>query len=205
MKKDFLPLQAGNLDTWEVNFLNKLPAFMVAVGIDPSAAIPVTESIEKHRPSYHLANQKKQESKAATEENLTNERVAKKAIRDFRNFAMSHPGYTEALGKEIGFEGAESTPDVEQLKPTISYVLKADGRVVISFKRNGMTGVQIYSRRADETSFTFLALDTFSPYTDSRPNLAEGQPEKREYYAVYVLKDELVGLKSDIMEVTVSA
>lgn len=161
------------------------------------------QMMKRIRTSYHFANQKKQEAKAATEDNLAKEAIAIAETRALRNLIKSNKNYTEALGKEAGLEGAEDSTDIEQLKPTISYTLKADGRVVISFKRNKMTGVKIYSRRADETTFEFLALDTFSPYTDSRPNLVEGQPEKREYYAVYVLKDEIVGLKSDIMEVTV--
>jgi hypothetical protein len=203
MKKDFLPRQAGNLDTWEVNFIQKLPAILAALGADASVATRVIQAIEKHRTSYHFANQKKQEAKAAFEDYAVKEQEAIKEIRAMRNYLMSLPGYTEALGKEAGLVGAEHSTDYDNLKPTISYTLKADGTVVISFKRNKMTGVKIYSRRGDETAFQFLATDTSSPYTDTRANLVEGQPEKREYYAIHILKDEIVGLKSDIMEVTV--
>ena len=203
MKKDFLPKRAGDLDTWQVNFLQKLPPLLSALGVDASVANDVIQAIEKHRAAYHFANQKKQEAKAATEECLAKEAIAITATRAIRNFLMSLPGYTEALGKEAGLVGAEDSTDYNNLKPTISYTLKADGTVVISFKRNKMEGVKIYSRRGDQTAFEFLATDTSSPYTDTRANLVAGQPEKREYYAIHILKDEIVGLKSDIMEVTV--
>ena len=52
------------------------------------------------------------------------------------------------------------------------------------------------------TSFSFLAIDTESPYVDTRPNLAAG-PETRQYQAQYLTGDDSIGLISDTLNVTV--
>jgi len=38
---------------------------------------------------------------------------------------------------------------------------------------------------ADETDWTYLAIDTRSPYSDHRPLQVPGQPEKRRYRVCY--------------------
>ena len=60
----------------------------------------------------------------------------------------------------------------------------------------------IHSKRDAETAFTMLAWDTRSPYVDNRPTLAPG-PENREYRAQYFTDDQLIGLFSDLLQVTV--
>ena len=60
-------------------------------------------------------------------------------------------------------------------------------------------GVNIYSRRAGDADFAFLARDTNAPYVDNRPCLVAGKPETREFKAIYVVGDAEVGQASDIL------
>ena len=55
-------------------------------------------------------------------------------------------------------------------------------------------------RRAGETTWTFLAIDTEPPYVDTRANLGAG-PETRQYRAQYLVGDEPIGQWSDILTV----
>ena len=47
-----------------------------------------------------------------------------------------------------------------------------------------------------DADFVFLARDTATPYLDTRPLLAAGKPEIREYKAMFVLNDEEIGIFS---------
>jgi hypothetical protein len=107
--------------------------------------------------------------------------------------------YTTAIGEDLGIEVPESTTDLKAPVLTV----KADaGKAVISFKKGLADGVRIYGKRGSETAFTFLAIDTKSPYVDNRPNAVEGVPEKREYYAYLFDDDATVGDQSTIVGVT---
>ncbi|MBC8116178.1 MAG: hypothetical protein H7062_17465 [Candidatus Saccharimonas sp.] len=52
-------------------------------------------------------------------------------------------------------------------------------------------------------AFSFLAIDTSSPYVDTRANLVAGSPESRQYQAQYLNGDDPIGQLSDILNVTV--
>ncbi|MBK8554021.1 MAG: hypothetical protein IPL53_24430 [Ignavibacteria bacterium] len=75
--------------------------------------------------------------------------------------------------------------------------------MVIKFRKEGTDGIKIYSKRGAETDFTFLAVDTASPYNDNRLKLDPGKPEQREYYAYFFEVDSDVGQQSDVLKVVV--
>jgi hypothetical protein len=62
-------------------------------------------------------------------------------------------------------------------------------------------GVNIYSRLKGQSEWTFLALDTESPYHDTRALAVAGVAETREYIAYGVLSDEELPTGSDIITV----
>ena len=65
------------------------------------------------------------------------------------------------------------------------------------FNKSKGDDVTIYSRRGEETDFTFLTRDTNSPYADNPPCLVAGKMETRTYKARYLLDDEEIGRFSD--------
>ncbi len=69
-------------------------------------------------------------------------------------------------------------------------------QVTIGFNKSVSDGVNLYSKRASEAAFTFLARDTESPYVDNRAN-PTAAPETRDYYGLYVLHDSEIGDQSD--------
>jgi hypothetical protein len=108
--------------------------------------------------------------------------------------------YTKAIGEDLGIEVAESTS--EAITPTLTVKLDGD-YPVLGFTKGKADGVRIYSKRGSETAFTFLAIDTRSPYVDNRPNLVPGTPEKREYYAFLYDDDTVIGVQSATISITV--
>jgi hypothetical protein len=76
------------------------------------------------------------------------------------------------------------------------------GIVELQFTKSTAEGIKIFSKRGEETDFTFLATDLHPPYVDTRPMLVAGKSELREYRAKFMVDDQVVGLFSN--EVVVS-
>lgn len=103
------------------------------------------------------------------------------------------------MGEDLGIHTPEGSAAITAPVLTV----KADvDHAVISFKKGKADGVRLYCKRGSETAFTFLAIDTRSPYVDNRPNLVEGMPEKREYYAYLFDDDAPMGEQSAIVSIT---
>ena len=115
------------------------------------------------------------------------------------------PGYTEAIGRDLGIHGIEagdSDPASDAAKPHAKAHAIASNTVQIDFSKGRFHGVLIESRRTGESEWQTLATDNFSPYVDARPLLQAGKPEVREYRLRYVELDEPVGEWSDIISAT---
>lgn len=113
----------------------------------------------------------------------------------------ANSAYTEQMGEDLGIVAPEDTTTLTAPKLKI----KLDGgNPVISFVKSKSDGIKLYSKRGAETEFTFLAVDTKSPYTDTRPNLTPGEAETRQYYAFFLKDDEQVGTQSDVIEISVT-
>ena len=99
-----------------------------------------------------------------------------------------HPNYTEAIGEDLGIIGSEQTIDWSGVHPILKAQVHAEG-VELSFDKGKSHGAKIFSKRASETSFTFLTSIMKSSYIDNRPKLDLDKSEKREYYVVYIYYD----------------
>ena len=114
------------------------------------------------------------------------------------------PGYTEAIGTDLGIVGAEDT--VEHPLPKFTAEVQ-DGSGVqavrIGFFKYTHMGVFIESRR-NGGAWEFLGIDTVSPYMDERALLTPGTPEMREYRMRFWDKGTPNGDWTDVAKVTVS-
>ena len=200
MKEDYLPSRDGDLDEWEENFSNKIPTHAPTVALAPGDYTPIVTAITTHRTSFSTMIMKKAEKKAAVEDNKSQKQSAIQGIRGLVKRVKAHPNYTEAIGADLGIIGSDVVDDPTTLKPELKGALLG-GTSVIEFVKKRTDGVQIFSKRGNENSFTFLAVDTNSPYTDNRAKLNPNRPEERQYYAFYIMDDEAIGLQSDIITV----
>lgn len=133
--------------------------------------------------------------------------VAPGIIRRTRDLVLrikAHPNYTEVIGEDLGIIGAEQGA-ADEIKPTGKAKALPGAEVLITFVKAGHDGVDIESQRAGETTWTYVAFDGFSPYTDTRPLLVAGQPEERRYRLRYRDNDVPVGDYSDVFVVTAGA
>ena len=141
-------------------------------------------------------------AKTATEAFQESQKQGKVLLRSISSRFKSGTKYTTTIGEEVGIIGKETHYEPAEMKPEIKITLKA-GVPRIKFVKSFSDGVNIYSKRAEETGYTFLARDESSPYVDDRANKVSGAPETRHYYAVYVFNDEENGFPSDEAKVSV--
>ncbi len=111
------------------------------------------------------------------------------------------PNYTPAIGEQLKIVGDEDSTDLSTSKPTLTVKVLPHGATEAGFNKSISHGVNLYCKRGSETTATFLARDTSSPYVDNRPLLVPGQPETRTYTAIYVVGDDEIGLVSDAVAV----
>jgi hypothetical protein len=110
------------------------------------------------------------------------------------------PGYTEAIGKDLGIIGATETNDAAP-KPTFKAVVQPSFGVRLDWVKGKHSGVTIQCKRAGDTDWVTLGRDNYSPYVDERPPVTPGASESRQYRMRYLDKDEEVGEWSDVVAV----
>lgn len=201
---DYLPHSDDSLVTWLTNYKTKLAVHGPTLGIlaadvaiyqaDCDALIAMIHTAASKKAEYYTANQIKKEVKS---DKLGN-------FRSLNNRIKNLPAYSEAIGADLNIIATTTAFDAANAKPIITATLNG-GRVVIGFSKAKSNGVKIYCKRSGEAGFTFLSLDTHSPYHDNRTNIVLGTPELREYYAFYIdTTDETFGLQSDTVSIMVN-
>ncbi|MDO7875686.1 hypothetical protein Q5H93_13155 [Hymenobacter sp. ASUV-10] len=88
--------------------------------------------------------------------------------------------------------------------PTLKMTVEL-GVVKGAYTKYKHQGVDVYCCRTGETEFTKLERFSMNRFVDNRPNRVPGQPEQRDYYAVYVDKDQQVGNQSATVSVVVGS
>ncbi len=154
----------------------------------------------------------------------------KNAVAEFRmlaNMIKSKKAYTTGIGEDLGIEGPVQTFDLATMKPQASSVVSTSLKIIIDWVKGPMHGIKILAAKRvlnrdvissdvqslvnddeaglkiaemPELIWEILDTDYRSPWEDTRPNLTN-KPETRYYKLVYVYKDQIVGLESDIIKV----
>ena len=195
-KQDYLPKTQAALPAWLAHFLRALPELQAKYGV---AASEVTELTADQTALQALGNtltDARAQAHAATAAYVAADDAARNHVRALVRTLKNHRAYTAADGALLGLIGADATADPATAQPTLSGTELPGARIELAFDQQGWTGVKLYGRRAGETEFTFLAVDTAAPYLDTRSLRLPGQPEEREYKARYLDGDDEIGLES---------
>jgi hypothetical protein len=199
-KRDFYP----NTDGAKLSFLQNLVEQLATVGttVGETDVAPLTNALNDLQSAISAKVAAKAAAQSATAAWSALDRSTEDLVRAHVRRIKASAGYTEAIGEQLGIEGAESAQPQAGDQPDLKAISVLPGEVIVTFQKRGYSGVEISSKRAAETEFTFLARDTQEPYTDTRPNLAQG-PETRQYRAQFLTKDAATGPFSDVLMVTV--
>lgn len=213
MTKTLIPSKDSDFANYVANLAAKLAPMVATFGLTAADATAVTTDATGMQAAVIDQIAKVGAAKSSTEAKTILRKAVEKRVRSLIGRLKSHPAYTSALGEQLGIvaPGAEAAPlramaeATKDCQPVLSGVLGADGSVGVKFTKKGFTGVMLYSRRTGENEFVGLGKQLRSPLVDQRPNLTAGQPETREYRAVYLENDQPVGRPSAILIVTVPA
>ena len=198
---DWFPSKVGSIRSWYQNFKLHAADIAVELKIDASPALAgatkwldFDDKAEQARTAYAGA------SKAAQEQGKPSEAGA----RAFIKLLKATPGVTPEMIAKLLAQGADTDPQTraDAQRPELKLAVEG-GQVVISFTKHGHQGILLYAKRGDDTEWTLLGLDTYSPYVDTRPNRVPGQPEDRQYRAYYADRDHAVGELSDVATIAV--
>ena len=113
----------------------------------------------------------------------------------------TRPGYSETIGQDLGIITIDAS--VAPVAPSLTILNNVAGNVTLGWNKAGWTGVK-FQGRVPGGNWNDLGSDLYSPFVDTRPEVIPGQPEKREYRASYLDGDTVMGVSSQVVEVTVN-
>jgi hypothetical protein len=207
-QQDFVPTKDGDFLAWDDNFIAQLAALAAKYNITAAQLAAATAE----NAALHTDNSNSTQKKAASQSATTTWRTSRRTVTGKRRGMIrqikAHSDYVAADGELLGSVGPEDTTDLSTAAPTLTVkiITMPDGSlaVEVGFNKSISDGMQISSKRGNDTTFSRLATDGFSPYVDNRPNLGTS-PETRQYQAVYILGDDPIGNMSATVGSTVSA
>jgi hypothetical protein len=201
-KQSYIPRPDNDYSAWHDTFKAGVVARQGTFGLAaPDVTVITNDNLDIHTKITNLGLATVAAKQATADKDNSRSGTELRARALIRRI-KAHPNYTVALGEQLGIVGPDDTTDLTTSKPTLSGTDQTGGTVELSFSKSVSDGVNLYSKRGNETGFTFLARDTSSPYVDNRPLLVAGQPELRRYKCVYVSADAEIGQFSDEVPVT---
>lgn len=193
MKINFIPNSDDACLTWHDNLLAKLTT---EDGI-PEASINELKAVNADLHAK-LANAcaAQTASKEATSAKFSSRRTLELKTRSAVRLIKASPSYTEDKGLRLGVVGPEAVLGLKTAIPDLTAEDKTGGTVFLRFTKRRSDGVNIYCQREGDSDWVILGRATASPYQDTRPLLQTGKPELRRYSAVYMKRDQEIGIFS---------
>lgn len=203
-KQDYIPKEIDQIDTFFETWEDNIAALLVSLGLAATHADSVKTRVTDTRTKFTAWKDIKTQAQSKADAFYSSLNNTLEKFRPYNQNLKTTPGYTTTLGETVGIEGPEETPFDETTAKPKGKAIYEGGQVTIKFnKPKQVASVEIKCKRGNETSFTFVADDTNSPYNDNRANLDITKPENREYLLQFKNKaGSLIGLPSDTVKVT---
>ena len=196
-KTDFIPTADNHFLIWLDRFVANLQPQAASYGLQDADVTQLQTYISDLHTKVAKASDASAAAKQATADKNTSRKSVESHVRALARRIKAHPGYTAGQGDHLGVEGAEVTIDLSTAKPILEGTDQTGGQIELSFNKSKSDGINIYCQREDDNDWVLLGRATVSPYLDKRPLLAVGKPELRRYTAIYMQKDQEVGVFSD--------
>ena len=196
---DYIPSKDSQKIGWNNNLNSKIATEGPVLGLSAAEITIVQSTTAANAAAIKASDDAQTAAKAAKAAKDTQLKTGNKTVRQIVKKMKTHSAYTASKGEALQIVGEDPTIDYSSYKPVIKATV-FPARVRLDFVKDGLDGVNVYSRLKGQTSWAKLAYDSYSPYEDTRPLAVANQPEHREYMAIGVVHDEEVTLQSDIIE-----
>lgn len=125
-------------------------------------------------------------------------------FRKFAEFFKNNPVYDRNDGVDLMIVAPESEEDdLSTVAPELKYTIDASGAIEFAFKKGEFELLELQYRKAGATMWQAADKSNKSPIKFTPSLSAAGTPEKFEFCAVYLIKNERVGQWSAIYEINV--
>lgn len=125
-------------------------------------------------------------------------------FREIVGYLKANPNYTESIGLDLMIVADDEDDNgLADSSPELKLAGKNDTEVEITFKKFDADAVEIQYRKAGTETWLLADKPTNSPIIHSPQFSTPGQTEKFEYRAIFLIKNERVGIWSPIYTITV--
>jgi hypothetical protein len=125
-------------------------------------------------------------------------------FRKFAEFFKNNPVYEKGDGIDLMIVAPESEEDdLSTVAPELKLSVDANGAVEVAFKKGDFELLELQYRKVGSTMWQAADKSNKSPIKFTPPLSAVGTPEKFEFRAVYLIKNERVGQWSPEYPITV--
>lgn len=127
-----------------------------------------------------------------------------KACRDFRNLLVKQLNYDRADGLDLMLEReASEEVNLEESQPVLKLSETVSNAVSVEWKKTGFDMLELQYRKVGETMWQNVDKTTEKIIVFAPPITTPGVPEKFEFRAVYLIKNQRVGKWSATYTITV--
>jgi hypothetical protein len=204
--KDWLPQEAAKLEIFADNYVEEIDDATVLANLPKDTFKVSKDATQTWLDTLKLVNDAEKEAtrlrKLLDEQNQQMETALRAAVKQIKGTIDIPVQVLTMLELVNGSNDAQAKVAAQAPALIMSVEL---GVVKGRYTKYGHQGVNVYSCRTGEKEFTLLGRFNMSRFEDTRPNLVAGQPEQRDYYAVFVDKDKEVGNQSATVSVVVGS
>jgi hypothetical protein len=127
-----------------------------------------------------------------------------KACRDFAGLMKKQLNYDKADGLSLMIEREADEPrNIADAQPALKISVTSSNAVLFGWKKTGFDALELQWRKVGQTIWQPADKSTVSPIEFTPPLTTPGVPEKFEFRAIYILKNQRVGQWSPVYTETV--
>jgi len=195
------PFVRALLRAWLLNMKDKITDVGTTLALDPSVVTAVQATCTAHMAKIDDVVAKQAALDAAYQAEKESLATTEAALRELIGQWKKMSNWTDEIAATLQVIKAATTQSLTEYKPTFKVRIVA-GEIRLDWLKHKADGVAVYSRLAGTLVWIKLATDNNSPYIDGRPLANPAVPETREYMLRGLVKDEEIGLDSDILSIT---
>lgn len=204
--RDWYPQESSKLFLFAENYVAKIEEASALAGLNRDTFLASKRDaaayLETRTQVLEAQKQLARLRKLEGEQTRSMSRTVRAAGKQLRNTQNINPEVLVMLDLESG----PATPLAKVAAQAPALVVSAELGVVYGrYTKHSHQGIDLYSCRTGESEFTLLGRFNMSRWEDRRPNLVPAQPEQRDYYAVFVDRDQQVGAQSPTVSLVVGS